>query len=93
MNWYKAQIRHLNAYDEKELPKEKYYIDGKRHKVMLIACKRDPVRVPMLQEKGMKEFVKGGYVSREVDSGHWGQSERREEVNELSRGFLEGEVA
>lgn len=54
-----------------------------------LTCARDPICVPAIQEQGMRPFVKGITI-KQVDSGHWGQQEKADEVNQILEAFVEG---
>ncbi|KAL6716818.1 hypothetical protein ACLMJK_004730 [Lecanora helva] len=91
LNWYKAQIRNLNAADESAVAEEDKVI---RKEVLLVTCRDDAIAVPRLQEEGMRGFVgEEGRLLKvvEMGSGHFVQLERAGEVNECIRGFVEGE--
>lgn len=84
LNWYKAQIANLNTPDEVELPKDHLHI---QQPTLLVAAKLDAVAVPVMQEGGMRPFVKDLTV-KEIDSGHWVQADKAEEFNKTLEAFL-----
>ena len=85
LNWYKAQIANLNTADEAEVPEEKYHIQAP---ALLVTCARDYIAVPKMQEGLMRPWVKDLLV-KEMDSGHFVQAEKADEVNKALEEFIE----
>ena len=86
LNWYKCQMANLNTPDEAQVPKDHYYL---KVSTLLITCKNDPIGVPVVQVEGMKPWIKKDLLTVvEVDSGHWCQLEKAQEVNEVLEQFL-----
>ena len=86
LNWYKCQTRHFNDEDEASLPAEKSFIE---QPTLLVTCSKDPVGHPDLAEAGTRPFVKNLQV-KQVDTGHWLQLEKPDEVNQILKDFFEG---
>ncbi|KAL8869462.1 MAG: hypothetical protein Q9174_004256 [Haloplaca sp. 1 TL-2023] len=85
LNWYKAQMGQINAKDEASVPEERQHV----HKPsLLVLCEKDYIAVPKLMEESMRPFAKDMEVKK-VDSGHWLQLEKADEVNEILKDFLE----
>lgn len=85
LNWYKAQIANLNAADEAEGSEESYHI---KVPALLVTCARDYIAVPKMQEGLMRPWVKD-LVVKEMDSGHFVQAEKADEVNKTLEEFIE----
>lgn len=85
LNWYKAQIDHINAADEASLPTERHYIDKP---TLFVTCTRDAVVIPAVSEKQMRPFVKNIEV-KSLDCGHWVQLEATDAVNHLLQEFFD----
>lgn len=77
LNWYKAMLANINLEDDNNIPAENYHI---QKPALFIACSKDYVAVPRLQAEGMKPFAKDLRI-KELDSAHWVQLQRRDEVN------------
>ena len=86
LNWYKCQMGNLNSEDEASIPEKRNSIE---QPTLLLTCRDDPVGVPVLQEAGTKPFVRNLKI-KQVDTGHWLQLERPDEVNNILIDFLEG---
>lgn len=85
LNWYRAQMANLNTEDEEEIPPERFLI---RQRTLLITCGKDILAIPAMQEAAMRPFVKDLKVEK-VETGHWLQLEKPEEVNEILKKFFE----
>ena len=88
LNWYKAEIANLNTPDDGAVPEERYHI---QQPTLLVTCTYDYIAVPKMQEDGMKPYVKDLTV-KELPSGHFVQSEKADEVNEVLKAFFEAGV-
>ena len=86
LNWYKAQIRHFNDEDEASIPAERSFIE---QPTLLVTCSQDPVGAPGVAEAGTRPFVKNLQVTQ-IDTGHWLQLEKPDEVNQILKHFFEG---
>jgi len=84
-NWYKAQIANLNTADEAEVPEERYHIQVP---ALLVTCAKDYIAVPKMQEGLMRPWVED-LVVKELDSGHFVQAEKADEVNKALEEFIE----
>ena len=78
-------LSNVNLSDDATIPAKNYHISKP---ALFIACKKDYVAVPTLQEKGMRPWVKDMRV-KELDSAHWVQLQRREEVNRALQEFFD----
>ena len=85
LNWYKAQIANLNTIDDAEVPEERYHLQVP---ALLVTCTKDYIAVPMMQEGLMRPWVKD-LVVKEIDSGHFVQVEKADEVNKTLEEFIE----
>lgn len=85
LNWYKAQMARVNAADEEALPSERYHIDKP---TLLVVCTKDPVAIPAIQIEGTKPYVKELEIES-LESGHWVQLAKANEVNEMLKGFFD----
>ena len=86
LNWYKSQIRNLDSENEASIPEERKSI---QQPTLLLTCRDDPIGVPVLQEAATKPFVRNLTI-KQIDTGHWPQLEKPDEVNEILKTFLEG---
>ena len=86
LNWYKAQIRLFNDADEASLPAERSFIE---EPTLLVTCSKDPVGAPAVAEAATRPFVKNLQV-KQIDTGHWLQLEKPDEVNQMLKDFFEG---
>lgn len=78
-------MHHVNAKDEAAVPHERQQI----HKpALLVLCTKDYVAIPATQEEGMRPFAKDMEVES-LESGHWVQLEKADEVNEILKKFFE----
>lgn len=77
-------LSNINLADDAAIPPENHRITKP---ALFIACKKDFVAVPRLQVEGMRPWVEDLRV-KELDSAHWVQLQRREEVNRTLQGFL-----
>lgn len=78
-------MANLNTSDEAEIPPERFLI---QQRTLLITCAKDILGIPAMQEGAMRPFVKNLQVEK-VDTGHWLQLEKPEEVNELLKTFFD----
>lgn len=83
LDWYRARILNVGLAEEKGLDL------NLPQRVLMVVAKRDPVGDPKLAE-AMKQFVPD-LTWKEVDSGHWLQLEKSEEVNGALEDFFNGE--
>ncbi len=84
--WYKAQMANVNVHDEATLAAEQSHI---KQPTLLITAANDYIAIPSMQEQGMRPYVKNLKVES-VDTGHWLQLEKPDEVNQtLERFFTE----
>lgn len=88
LNWYKAQMAHINAADDEAIPPERAHID---RPTLFLASMNDYVAVPAMQEEQMRPLVKDMEVES-LDCGHWTQLEKANEVNEILKRFFEKHV-
>ncbi|KAL8793176.1 MAG: hypothetical protein Q9195_004206 [Heterodermia aff. obscurata] len=86
LNWYKSRISHVNNEDEASIPEEKSLIG---QPTLLVTCSKDPVGVAGIAEARTRPFVKNLQV-KQVDTGHWLQLEKPDEVNQILKDFFEG---
>ena len=85
LNWYRAAIRHFNDQDDAAIKEADYII---KQPTLLLTCSRDPIGVPAIQEMTMKPFVENLTVES-LDSGHFVQKEKADEVNKILEAFIE----
>ena len=85
LNWFKAQIANLNTADEAEVSEENYHIQVP---ALLVTCARDYIAPPKMHEGLMRPWVKD-VVVKEMDSGHFVQAEKADEVNKTLEEFVE----
>ncbi|PQE05376.1 Epoxide hydrolase protein [Rutstroemia sp. NJR-2017a BVV2] len=84
-NWYCSQLEGVNEGDEKELPPDAAMV---KQPTLLITT--DNIISAMADFPAqMKQLVTDLRVEK-VGGGHWVMLERKEETNEVLRGFLEG---
>ena len=81
-------LANVNVADDATIPEENYHV---KKPTLFIACAKDYVAVPQMQEAGMKPWVKDLRIVL-IDSAHFVQLERREEVNRALEDFFD-EVA
>jgi len=84
LNWYKAQIANLNTPDEDGIEEAKHH--PQQH-ALLVTCSKDYIAVPSMQEMAMKPCVKNLTI-KHIDSGHWVQAEKSEELNMILQAFI-----
>lgn len=84
LNWYKAQIANLNTPDDEGVSEDDRHV---KQPTLLVTCGLDYIGVPALQEGGMRPWVKDLKVV-ELESGHWVQIEKADEVNEILENFI-----
>lgn len=87
LNWYMAQMADLNDEDESSVAPERWHI---QQPTLLITCSLDPIANASMQEQGMRPFVRNLKVEK-MESGHWVQLEKREEVNQTLKVFFQEE--
>lgn len=85
LNWYKAQMGNFNTADEAEIHPERFNV---HQRTLLITCAKDVLAIPAMQEGATRPFVKDLKVEK-VETGHWLQLEKPEEVNEILKTFFE----
>lgn len=84
MNWYRSAMQNLNLKDEEETrPDPK--LEGP---VLMIVAKEDPLSNEMAIN-AMKDYVANLKIV-EIESGHWVQLEKRDEVNATLEEFFGG---
>ena len=84
LNWYKAQIANLNTPDEDGIEEAKHHL---QQPTLLVTCSKDYIAVPAMQEMAMKPCVKNLMI-KQIDSGHWVQAEKSEELNKILEAFI-----
>lgn len=77
-------LSNINLADDATIPANNHHVTKP---TLFIACAKDYVAVPRLQEEGMKPWVRDLRV-KEMDSAHWVQLQRREEVNRALQNFF-----
>lgn len=77
-------LSNINLADDAAIPPQNRHITKP---ALFIACAKDYVAVPRLQEEGMRPWVADLRV-KELDSAHWVQLQRREEVNRALQKFF-----
>ena len=85
LNWYKCHMANLNSEDDASIPADRLKIE---QPTLLITCGNDPVGIPVLAVEGTKPFVQMLEI-KQVDTGHWLQLEKPDEVNHILKDFLE----
>ncbi len=89
MNWYRAAIQDLNSADEKTSGPGGSPVDPFVHlPVLMIATSRDPVSGGPRAVEGMRQLMKGEFKAETLDSGHWVQLEKMDEVNKILDGWF-----
>lgn len=78
-------MANLNTEDEAGIPPERFHI---QQPTLLITCSQDPLAIAAMQEGAMRPFVKNLQVET-VDTGHWLQLEKADEVNGFLKAFFE----
>ncbi|KAI9818603.1 MAG: hypothetical protein M1832_004376 [Thelocarpon impressellum] len=86
LNYYRAQIRGLNAADERRIGLAARRTDLP---VLYIGARSDPLVDVTGENEAIRAFASGATLEG-LDSGHWTQLERAAEVNALLKKFLEG---
>ena len=79
-------MRHFNDADEASIPAERSLIE---QPTLLVTCSKDPVGAPEMAEAGTRPLVKNLQV-KQIDTGHWLQLEKPDEVNQILKTFFEG---
>ena len=77
-------LSNINLADDAGIPSQNHHVTKP---ALFIACAKDYVAVPKLQEEGMRPWV-GDLRVKELDSAHWVQLQRREEVNHALQEFF-----
>ncbi|KAF6240610.1 hypothetical protein HO173_001281 [Letharia columbiana] len=85
LNWYKAMLANINLADDAAIPLRNRHVTKP---ALFIGCAHDYVAVPRLQEAGMRPWAADLRV-KVLDSAHWVQLQRREEVNRALRKFFD----
>ncbi|KAL4895459.1 putative epoxide hydrolase [Aspergillus ambiguus] len=83
--WYKAPMRGVNAEDEAAVSEEDKIC---RSPLLLIGAEKDYVCLADMQEQSARPFATDLRVER-LDTGHWVQLEKPDEVNALLIKFAE----
>ena len=78
-------MANINLTDDEAIPRDNQYI---KKPALFIACKKDYVAVPMLQEENIRPWAKDLRV-KELDSAHWVQLQKRDEVNAYLQDFFD----
>ena len=86
LNWYKCQMAGLNIEDDARIPAERATIE---QPTLLVTCRNDPAGIPAMAEEGTRASARNLEV-KQLDTGHWVQLEKPDEVNQLLKEFLEG---
>jgi pimeloyl-ACP methyl ester carboxylesterase len=82
LQWYKAIVNNINNADEASASGTEIGIP-----VLVITAKNDPVGPPESVRMGTKPYAQD-YTEKGVDSGHFVQLEKSEEVNGYLKDFL-----
>ena len=84
LNWYKAQIRNLNAADDINIEQARYHL---HQPTLLVTCCIDYIGVAALQQTTMRPYVKNLTVEK-FDTGHWVAVEKANELNKVVEAFI-----
>jgi len=86
-NWYKACIRNVEADDDALIPEERRIVTVP---TLLVTSDKDYVTRAETSEKLAPIRLKSFWIEKVIDAGHWIQLEKKNELNMLLLGFLEG---
>ena len=75
----------VNVADDASIPPPNLHVTKP---ALFIACAKDYVGVSWMQEQNMRPWAKDMRV-KELDSAHWVQLEKREEVNRALQDFFD----
>jgi soluble epoxide hydrolase/lipid-phosphate phosphatase len=90
MNWYRAVINNIDADDELDAAGELRVDPMLSMPTLGVTARDDPISLPMLSER-MKSSVRPGLLTmKSVESGHWAQLEKREEINAILEEWVRG---
>ena len=78
-------MANINLTDDEAIPRENYHI---KKPALFIACKKDYVAVPALQDENIRPWAKDLRV-KELESAHWVQLQKRDEVNACLQDFFD----
>ncbi|KAL4727934.1 hypothetical protein ACLX1H_004633 [Fusarium chlamydosporum] len=85
MNYYKALLRGVNAWDEENLTDEDRIL---RVPVLTLGGTQDVIARPEMQGPITEPFAAAGYKHKTVEAGHWMMYEDREGLKNALLEFL-----
>ncbi|KAL3424069.1 epoxide hydrolase [Phlyctema vagabunda] len=83
INWYRAQLQNINEADEKAIRQEAHIL----HRPTLLFTSHNFITVAGNPAEQMKPLV-SDFTTKEINSGHWIQREKADEVNSILQDFF-----